>query len=279
MSLLQRNFVLFLVFIYSLGSVAQENNHFYQLTKEACQVYPGDSPSNYVIEPSRQYENPLSGTSLGQMVLKESFQSAYKDYDYALQREALVQMIQSTGFKKAMDECYKDKALAKSYFVFFITQLDMQAKTSSLYSEAAGFVGSGMVFVKFSKFIIQRLKWTQGLFKWAGRTIIVSIAATVALTLGQGVYKLVRQFNDGLGNETNEATKEKIKEAEAYQELADGSILTLEESILNLKIEIKNATSEAEKNNLQVLLNESELVVRNLRQKLSETRKKLKLAS
>lgn len=275
MTLTRRCSVLILAFLYSLGSLAQESSSFYRLTKKACLVYPGDSPSNYISDSTHQYDNPLAATELGQMVLKNSFGFAYSEYNYASRSEILLQILKSSEFKQALNECYKGKALATSYFVFFLNQLDLQAKASSLQTKIVSLAGGGWILAKFSKFVIQRAAWMEKVFKWAGRIVTVSIVATIALSVGQNVYKMVRQFNDGLGYEIKDAVEEKKKEADYFQELALQSVQILEEQIKSLKNEIKIAKSESEKNDLQRLLNESELLAKNLQRQLAEIQKKL----
>ena len=267
-------FILILIFCFSFWSAAQENTDFYQLTREACQSYPGDSPSNYISDLSHQYENPLSATGLGQMILTKSFGAAYRDYNYAYQ-EVLKEIIQLPEFKQALDECYKDKSLAKSYFVFFLHQMDLQGKTTSLSSEIFSLVGGSLLLAKFSKVVVQKVAWMERTFKWMGNVYLISVTAPLVLSVGEGVYKLVRQFNEGVTYELKDANEEKRKEAESLQDWGVDSVQRLEEKIAGLKIAIKSAQTEAKRDELQKLLKDSELLVKNLRSELNEIQEKL----
>ncbi len=267
-------FILWLVLVCVFESEAQEPTNFYQLTKEACRSYPGDNPSHYISDLSRQYENPLAATELGQRVLKNSFSSGYSEYSYLNQEEFLSQIVRSKEFKKALDECYKEVALAKSFFIFFLHQLDLQGKTSAFTVDTASFISGGFLIAKISSFVVRQLAWTEKVFKWAGRTMILTIGATITLVTGQTIYKMVRQYQESLSSSEKQNLRNKAL-TNPYEQATEETIQSIDAQILELRTDLKNIKIEDEKVELTKLLRELEILVSHLRQQKHELQKKL----
>ncbi|MEK6775176.1 MAG: hypothetical protein AABY64_14645 [Bdellovibrionota bacterium] len=274
--------ILFLTLIYSLGSLAQENRSLYDLTKSTCKYYSGDNPVNYISDTNHHYDNPLQASPLGEKILWSSFKSSYNDYNYLEQEQTLKLLMNSSELIKALDECYGTDQKAKNYFLFFLHQLDMQGKTSSFTTEAAGFAAMGTLLTKIGGVVVKRAAWMKNILKWTGRIVGTTLAASITIHLANQTYITIRKFNDGLGYELKDttaeikdATAEKLQEIESYTQLAEESIQSLKNEISNLNYEIKNAKTEKDRNELIELLNESEAIAKNLKLELSRTKKHL----